>query len=389
MNVLLVSNGFGEAAIAASIARAIATKAPAATVEHAPLVGRFDGPIWPPVVGPRLDMPSGGLITYGNVKNLLRDLRSGLVTLSISQFRFLSRQRRRDAVVAVGDVYCLAVCLLFVRRPTMFVATAKSEYVARHSRLECAVARRGGATFARDAATAAALARRGVPARFAGNAMMDELDQTECRLPAPSGAPAIGILPGSRRDAVQNAARAVRRLRRIAALLPSAGPLQAFIAAAPTVDISDLMRALCAEGIAPSATGARRGVVARSHGGPIHISIVAGCLGDVLRASTIVLGQAGTGNEQAAGAGRPVVAALEGRERQSRMGWYRMRQQRLLGEALLVLPADDAQFASGVVALLNDQGRMEAMGRVGRMRMGAAGASAAVAQAVLALETRE
>ena len=107
-----------------------------------------------------------------------------------------------------------------------------------------------------------------------------------------------------------------------------------------------------------------------------------------MRASDIVLGQAGTGNEQAAGLGKPVIASSPGGD-PGRVGWYRMRQQRLLGDALAVLPDDDAAFAHGVAALLADRSRMEAMAAQGRARMGGSGGSVAVAQAVLALASEK
>jgi uncharacterized protein (TIGR03492 family) len=103
-----------------------------------------------------------------------------------------------------------------------------------------------------------------------------------------------------------------------------------------------------------------------------------------------VLGQAGTGNEQAVGLGKPVVSAADSRPGMpDRVGWYRMRQQRLLGDALLVLPAaDDDAFASGVVKLLDDQRRMDDMARTGRERMGGSGGAAAIAKAALAVAAK-
>ncbi len=381
----MVSNGFGEAAIAGSIARAIVARSPGAAVDHAPLVGSLPADTWPPAVGPRARMPSGGLVTYGNVRNLLGDLRAGLARLTLAQFRFLSAQRCRDVVVAVGDVFCAGACVVFARRPTVFVATAKSQYVAPHSRIECAIARRARVTFARDEPTARALRWRGVNARWVGNAMMDELKERSCPLPSAHGMLSIGVLAGSRADAIPNAVRALRRLRLIAARgVRGHHGVRALFALAPSVDAAALMHALSSDGIALRPTGARSGIVAAGAQGSLEVAIVAGCLPAVLEQSSLVLGQAGTGNEQAAGAGRPVVAAMESGEHAGRMGWYRMRQQKLLGDALLVLPQDDERFVRGVVTLLEDPARMNAMARVGRERMGPPGACAAIANTVIA-----
>lgn len=383
--ILLVSNGHGEMAIAGYIARAIAAARPDAVVEHLPLVGQPAQDSWPPAVGPRAAMPSGGLIAFWNLKNIARDLRAGLGSLSVRQFAFL-RRRRDDAVVAVGDVYCAAACLLFARRPTVFVATAKSEYVAPHSALECAIARRARVVFARDAATAQALERRGVRAVFSGNVMMDGLEPEGLSLPAPADAVRIAVLPGSRSDARENVSAAVRRLKLVAArLAPRATPVQAYVSQAPTIAAADLIAGVQAEGLTVHPTGAAAGVTARARGENLDIALVAGGLGDLLRSSDIVLGQAGTGNEQAVGLGKPVVSAADVRRgRPESVGWYRMRQQRLLGDALLVLPTDDATFAEGVVALLDDGARRAMMAQAGRERMGGAGAARAIAEAVLA-----
>ena len=386
-SILLVSNGIGEAEIARTVAAAIAAQARGAMLEHFPLVGALPADAWPKPVGPQTALPSGGLVAGWNVRNLWRDLRAGLAKLSARQYHFLSKQRQRDVLVAVGDVYCLAVCLLFARRPTVFVATAKSEYVAGHSALECAIARRAVVTFARDEATAEALRRRGVQARCAGNAMMDAVSDA-----APANALAvdpratrIAVLPGSRADAPRNAAAAVRRLRRAAGLLhaQSEGKIQAFVSVAPSVNGDALVGAVAAAGITLAEAHGAAGVRARGVEDYFEVTVVRGHFAELVVASDMVIGQAGTANEQAAGLGRPVVAAAAAGERPGRMGWYRMRQQRLLGGALLVLPADDEAFASGLVALIRDPARRLSMARIGRERMGAAGASLAIAAAVL------
>jgi tetraacyldisaccharide 4'-kinase len=393
--VLLVSNGFGEMAIAGYLAREIRAAQPDARIEHLPLVGTPAQDAALNTVGPRADMPSGGLVAFWNLRNIARDLGAGLLGLTLRQFAFL-RGRRDDVVIAVGDIFCLAACLLFARRPTVFVATAKSEYVARHSAFEAAIARRARAVFARDAATAQALSARGVRASFAGNVMMDGLGETAVALPSAADAVRIGVLPGSRSDAPENAAAAARRLAKIAAVFARRGrSVQAYVSLAPTVTLHDLLAGLARGGIVAAPTGAESGVVAIGGGRgqttpALATAVVLGAFGDLLRSSEIVLGQAGTGNEQAVGLGKPVVSAADSRPGMpDRVGWYRMRQQRLLGDALLVLPAaDDDAFASGVVTLLDDQRRMDDMARTGRQRMGGSGGAAAIAKAALAVAAK-
>jgi len=385
IDMLLVSNGYGEAAIAGYLARAIHERAPGVHIDHFPMVGEVAG-LSPDVatVGPQAQMPSGGLVAYWNVRNWVRDVRAGLLSLTLRQFAFLRRQRTRSVVVAVGDVYCCAACLLFTRRPTIFVATAKSELVAGHSALERTILRHAAIVFTRDDATAQALARAGVRARYAGNLMMDGIGAAspDGALPTISGALHAGVLPGSRSDAPENAAAAIRRLQIVAAKV-APRRVQALVSLAPSVPAADMLAA-CARAGAIFEPSRERDITASGRAGPLDVIVVEGRFGDLLRASDVVLGQAGTGNEQAAGLGKPVIASSASSDPE-RVGWYRMRQQRLLGGAVAVLPDDDAAFAAGLIDLLADQPRLEAMAAQGRERMGAPGGAAAVAQAVLDL----
>lgn len=386
IDVLLVSNGYGEAAIAGYLAHAMREMAPDARIEHFPLVGRIASTAELPSIGPQAQMPSGGLVAYWNLRNWARDVGAGLLGLTLRQVAFLSRQRRRSVVVAVGDVYCAVISLLFANRPTVFVATAKSELVAGHSALERAVARRAALVFTRDAATAAALRTSSVRAQYAGNLMMDGIAGPGEDLPTRADALHVGVLPGSRSDAPDNAARAIARLRLVAQKL-APRHVQALISLAPTVATADLLAA-CTRAGATLEVSTQTGIAARGTAGPLDVLIVAGRFADLLRASDIVFGQAGTGNEQAAGLGKPVIASSPAGD-PGRVGWYRMRQQRLLGDALAVLPDDDVAFADGVVTLLGDRSRMEAMAAHGRARMGDSGGCVVVAKAVLALASEK
>ncbi len=386
VNILLVSNGFGEFAIATYIAQALRTLAPAARIEHLPLVGRAPEDAWPPPVGPQREMPSGGLVTYWNVRNLMADLAAGLGGLTVRQYRFLLEQRQRDVVIAVGDVYCLSLCLLAARRPTVFVATAKSDHVAPHSALERAIARRAVITFARDAATARSLGTAGVRARYAGNVMMDGLRPTGLDLGVRDRALVIAALPGSRADAPQAAADITRRLESIAQLMSARGrDVQAFFSIAPSVDAAQVAAAIRGAGIALTEPAPGEGIIATGLRRDLDVVLVRGAFGDLLEVAEVVLGQAGTANEQAAGFGRPVVAAAQPGEAPDKMHWYRMRQKRLLEDALLVLPADPASFAQEVVRLVDDSQRMRHMADVGRERMGSPGAAQQVALQALAI----
>ncbi|MBV9272112.1 MAG: hypothetical protein JO165_13545, partial [Candidatus Eremiobacteraeota bacterium] len=89
-SVLFVTNGHGEEAIAARIAQELPRDEIAA--DHLALVGEFGHPSVMRDVGPRRTMPSGGLIAMGNVKNIVRDVRGGLVGHTLAQLRFLVKE---------------------------------------------------------------------------------------------------------------------------------------------------------------------------------------------------------------------------------------------------------------------------------------------------------
>jgi uncharacterized protein (TIGR03492 family) len=161
--------------------------------------------------------------------------------------------------------------------------------------------------------------------------------------------------------------------------------VQAFLSIASSVDAEGIVAALKTAGaqLDDLRAGASEGVIARAALGSLELVLVRGAFGDVLAASQVVLGQAGTANEQAAGAGHPVVAALAQGENPQKMQWYRMRQKRLLGDALLVVPSTSADFAREVVALLDNPQRIAVMSRAGRDRMGNPGGAQAVAREAL------
>jgi len=366
--VLMVSNGHGEDAIALRLARDF--RARGLEPEIFPLVGRGPDDEATPCVGPRATMPSGGIVAFGNVVNLTRDLRAGLAGLIADQVRFLRAARTRYVgVVAVGDAFCCAMARLS-GLPTFFVGTAKSVHVAPYGFGESSVLRGIAGVFVRDEATAQDLRARGVAAVAPGNVMMDMLEGSP---PPGIDPPWLALLPGSRETAYHDARFLARIVRRIG----EARALPAMLSIAGTIDRNRMAAVLKEEGWR---VGARPGCAFEARAGAAVIYGWRGRIGGILQGAVIALGQAGTANEQAAGAGVPVVAFEPGGPH--RTGWYRMRQQRLLGDALLVVEKDEARACDAVERLLDDERRRARMGVIGRARMGAPGGASAIAEAV-------
>lgn len=354
--VLFVTNGHGEASIAARIAADVRARSNALT-EHLALVGeRFGAPEFRDV-GPQRAMPSGGLVAMGNVRAFARDLGAGWLALFAAQWRFLGGAARAyEVVVAVGDAYA---CGLARRtgRPLVYVGTAKSVYVAKYGPLERRIIRGAKRIFVRDAATAAELRARGVAADAPGNVIVDLLANDE-RFAWPS-AVRIAILPGSRERAYADAMRIAQLTDAVVRQVPGTS---------------------LALSIAPGLDPVRFApVFARFPA----IAPWRGPAGALVADATVVIGQAGTANEAAAAAGVPVLALDLDDDR--RDGWYRMRQERLLGSALLVVPGDPAAGARAVAAVLSDPERRAAMAATGRERMGPPGGARAIAAAIAEL----
>jgi uncharacterized protein (TIGR03492 family) len=378
MRVLFVSNGHGEAAIADRIARDLLEIVPDAAIEHIALVGegRFENVV---EVGPRRAMPSGGLIAMGNVRNIARDVGSGLIALTAAQYRFVRSARGKyDAVVAIGDVYALLMALA-AGAPVVFVGTAKSVSVAPYGPLEERVLRRARAVFVRDDATAARLRARGLDVEPAANVIVDLFEASSDARALGGFEPGIALLPGSRENAYADARFL---LHVVGELAPENPALGAALSIAPALDPARFAADAGTDGWeVASSDDAEVPFVLRRNDRTL-VRAWRGPLGGVLARATLVMGQAGTANEAAAAAGIPVVAFERGLDRKT--AWYRKRQSGLLGDALAIFPGDERAVAS-VRDLLRDDARRNRMGAVGRARMGAPGGARRIAERVVAV----
>jgi len=383
--VLFVSNGHGEEAIAARIASEVGPLAPDLGLDHLALVGEFGHPSEMRDVGPRRAMPSGGLIAMGNVRNIARDVGGGLVGLTLAQLRFLQASRGEyAAVAAIGDTYALLMALR-ADAPTAYVGTAKSVYVAPYGPFEERVLRKARAIFVRDEPTAARLRERGTDASAPGNVIVDLFATADDPLAddAFAGfAPAIALFPGSRSGAYGEGRTLARFVRELARERPALG---AALSIAPGLDAGRFGAIFAGDGWDVRATGDPSRPFDLYAGDRALVRAWRGEIGPLLSRATIVIGQAGTANEAAAGAGVPVIAYAPPGERAN--AWYRTRQRGLLGDALLVVTEPTALAEIG--ALLDDPKRRATMGSVGRERMGAPGGAHAIARAIVALAREE
>ena len=370
--VLFVSNGHGEVALASRIAAELAAHGQVAC-DHLALVGDFAHSGVMRDVGPRRSMPSGGLLAMGNVRNIVRDVRAGLLSHTLAQLRFLNGSRGTyAAAVAVGDIFALLMAQR-ARACTAFVGTAKSVYVAPYGQVEERIMRGADLIYVRDDPTAERLRAHGIAAR-AGNVIVD-LYAYEGEELGVAFDPYLAVFPGSRAEAYEDARFLSSVLRELARLHPRAG---ATLSIAPGLDPSRMSAAIESAGLSvqrgrderfPFSAFVGDREIVRAWGGPI---------GAMLQGADIVMGQAGTANEAAAAAGIPVVAFAP--SERGKHAWYRRRQAGLLGDSLLLLAGDAGAAAGQVSSVLTDRERRERMGNAGRARMGAPGAAKRIAR---------
>jgi len=350
---LFVSNGVGEDLIAARIIASLPAADVAVTAY--PLVGVGAYPPHIPVLDPRRDLPSSGFSLRTGLRGLGADLASGMIGLWFAQRRTLAAQRGRfDLAVAVGDVYCLWMAQLAAPRAAL-VATADSVRAgAFNPPSRRALRRHGRRIFARDPDTADALTAMGLPAVWLGNVMMDLVQPTGETFGLAPEVPVVTLLPGSRREAPENAALLAQAAAAITDKIPD---VRFLMALAPTVRMAAVRER----------TGAAR----------LRLTTA---FADAVACATVVIGMAGTANEQAAGLGKPVVA-FPGPGAQFGPEFLRA-QHLLLGDA--VVPARHwRDAADAVVRLLRDPGERDRRGAIGRERMGPPGGAQRIAEALL------
>ncbi len=315
--------------------------------------------------------PSGGFPTH-SIRGFLADLFSGSMG---SVFRFVSNLRKyRDTVslsVVVGDV-----ALLFLTRralpqvPTVFLSLPKSNYIQPHYGIEeWYILRHTEAFLTRDAYTASCLQQKGIPALFLGNPIMDDLKPTSV-LSLSQKRPVLALLPGSREEAYEN----------FLMMLPV---VESVYHTTPCDVVAALPATLTDEKIASMAAVKgwkyqREIPFPLLQKGECGVVLTRGIFAEVIHRATVVLGLAGTANEQAAGLGKPVVA-FPGSGPQTTARRFR-EQHRLLGDALAFCPDYPQGVVKEVLCLFADENERLRRGAVGREHMGEPGGAKAIAE---------
>lgn len=364
MNISFLTNGYGEDRTGALIACELRQLVPQHSIVAIPMVSNGDAfqkhgipTVW------EGSFPPGQGFGSQEFRLFLKD-----IPYARDYFRylgFLARQRSGiDRAFVVGDVFLLIHAYFGLGRKSVFLALAKSDHMNPHSAIEEWVIRRFAAkVLTRDAYTAERLRDKGIDALFLGNPIMDGIGEPGPEKPADPAV--IGLFPGSRDEAAQN-------FQRILAVIDGVTePVRYLCALSPVLDIDQM-----AESVRASGWTLYEGDLLRK--GTKTVEMGKNLFETVLNDSTLVIGMAGTANEQAAGMGRPVISFVGAgaQTTPSRM----IDQERLLGGAAAYISDFPEGVSREISWLLAHPEERERRGAIGKERMGPPGGAKKIAE---------
>lgn len=410
MRLLCLSNGHGEDIISLRILQALQRQAPALELSVLPIVG--EGHVFSkagiPLIGTVKTLPSGGFI-YMDGRQLARDLRGGLVQLTLTQLKAVRRWATQPGagILAVGDIVPLAFAW-WSRVPYAFVGTAKSEYylrdesgwLPRQSWFDDRLERWTGciyhpwerwlmsqpqcrAVFPRDTITAQNLRQLGLPAIDLGNPMMDGLEW-QADFPTFPTAPSqddshpltIALIPGSRPpEAYANWETILLAVNGIIAQMKR--PLTFLATIAPGLDLDILHQTLLnfrwqlsAENTYSVGLGQQKAT----------LELGQSRFAEYIHRADLAIAMAGTATEQFVGMGKPVLS-IPGRGPQFTPR-FAEAQTRLLGCSVTLVEKPELVSAA-ISRLLQNPDRLQLIAENGQRRMGQAGAADRIASHLL------
>jgi len=446
LKLLCLSNGHGEDAIALRILQELQQQPNPPELSVFPLVG--EGQAFAKlhnarIIGPVQRMPSGGFI-YMDGREFLRDIKGGLLQLTIAQFKAIrawvrSHQQsgnQNAVILAVGDIVPLLFAWLS-GAPYAFVGTAKSEYYLRDEKGPLTgpsrrlsweawsgsvylpwerwlmTRRRCRAVFPRDALTAETLEKLGIPAYNLGNPMMDALTPEnsargfyagDAEFRQRSRSLAIALLPGSR--APEAYANWQLILEAVTGILSTFGDRKLLFlgAISPELNLEALRSIVELFGWnldGETRTQHREGSILRPAVSPSQeinqespnflfpltfvqkqatMILSQHNFNDYLYEADVAVAMAGTATEQFVGLGKPAIA-IEGNGPQFTPA-FAEAQSRLLGPSL-ILVNHPHEVASSIQFLFNHPDRLQVIDENGKRRMGKPGAARRIAQCLI------
>jgi uncharacterized protein (TIGR03492 family) len=384
-------------------------------------------------------MPSGGFI-YMDGRQLVRDVRGGLLQLTLSQIKAVRSWARFQAqpgkeggaILAVGDIVPLLFAWLS-GATYAFVGTAKSEYYLRdevgfhqrHSLFNRFEGWSGSvyhpwerwlmsrprckAIFPRDSLTTKNLQKWSIPAFDLGNPMMDQLDAVTSQMFYSSNAErqeqarplTITLLPGSRPpEAYANWQRIIVAVAALcdtfSARWGNSGSPLGIRGESPRQGLTLLFlgaiaSSLSLEPLCQILVNADFQQVSNESPLPdpkaltfkhknAYLILSQHAYNDCLQHADMVIAMAGTATEQFVGLGKPAIA-FPGKGPQFTYA-FAEAQARLLGSSLILVD-QPTQVAEAVQSLLCDPDRLQLIAENGLQRMGKPGAARRIAACLM------
>lgn len=313
--------------------------------------------------------PSGGFPTK-SFKGFFIDLFSGSFKSIFHFKKKLSEFNGQiDVLFVVGDVFLLYISKSSLKpKKTIFLALAKSNYFMPHYWVEkLYIKKNADFVLTRDEYTMQNLKRSGINAYFLGNPLVDGINKPDSYLlNIPGGVRIIGILPGSRKEATRNfeiILKIIEKLKNLNILF--------LTALSDNLDYESFIDVLKKNEYSIQISSI---VSAKKEN---TIIIAKGLFTEIIHRAELIIGLAGTANEQAAAIGKPVISFV-GSGVQS--NYRRMKEQEKLlgGAAKFVKKHEDV--AKEIIYLLNNNKEILRRGKIGRERMGGSGASKNIAE---------
>ena len=310
--IRVISNGHGEDVIATRIITALGLDS--YSFEVFPLVGKGQAFI-DFGLAPKLTqsvMPSGGFLL--RFKDIFSDLKSGLLMQFQKQRRVL-KLSKADYQIVVGDVFALFMATT-VPIPTIFFPTAKSERAIPHYKFELKYIRKHARiAFPRDIETHDRFVEYHIPSQFFGNPMFDDMVS---KVSKPDGV-TMALLPGSRKEAVQNMAIILTIISKLTlkqsyAFVFSLSPHVRY--AQLKMVVHDLPWVLETDD---------EGYFFRFSQSDIQVRVLYTFF-DALQLSSVVLGLAGTANEQAMHAKRHLISFIGAGPQSTKQRFHQQHQ---------------------------------------------------------------
>lgn len=388
MNVLFISNGPSEDAIAISLIRYWLSMREEDRVAALAMVGSGKHYIQNdiPLISPPVNFPSNGF-AYQDWKLLYRDIEAGLFGQARKWYGTLKKLSPQvDFVIGVGDIVPV-LAMKVMNKPSAFVGCAMSDYYIDPRKPKASsygsiktnlLKKMRTLVFPRDIKTTNNLIRLGVRAEYQGNPMMDCIEyHKNLELNLSKYSRVIGILPGSHDDARAN----FRIIMSLITQMKHNKPFTYLVAVADKDDIPKYGKDLSGSNWFIQKTSPKHNIWKN---GKDELHLLSGYFGNVLMSSHVVIGTSGTGNEQAVGIGVPTISFPCGTIQYTHK--FGQAQQRLLGKGLSFLPNSSPtpeMLLKYIDRGFNDSAYREAVKQLAIERFGEFGASERIVYRIL------